>query len=285
MTNKVRNFVPPGVSLRKLVATVLACTLSIFTAPGFAGALTSVEQAERDAAIDQRLGSVIDVTPEFTNSEGRSGPLSSFLVAGRPTIVLPVYFTCPRLCSLTQGGLATLINSLRLKLGDEYKVLSISIRSEDTTAESSKKALDFRGQLKPEIDPNGWEFLTGSEASVNSLMGQLGFHFAPDGSDMTHAASIIIVSPAGMISRYFFGIEYPPDDVRYALIDAGEGKIGTLADHLFLFCFRFDPTKGKYTLVIWNVTRLICGAIAVVMAAGLVFLWRREPVRASGTEV
>lgn len=257
-----------------IIGLTLALCCYALAAPAFA--LTSVEKAEQDAAIDQRLGDKIDLTLPFANSEGVAHPLSGFLVPGRPTIILPVYFTCPRLCSLTQGGMAALINALTLKLGSDYKVLSVSIRSEDTLQDAAEKAAKFRGQLKADRDARGWEFLTGDEAASKALMAQLGFHFARDGDDMTHAATIIILSPEGMISRYYFGIEYPDSDVHYSLVDASEGKIGTLADHLFLFCFRFDPTKGKYTLVIWNITRAICGMVVVLLAALLITLRFKE---------
>ncbi len=251
---------------------VLYVGLAIALTAGPARALTSVDQAEKDAAIDQRLGDTIDLTVPFTSSSGEQRALRDFTAPGRPTIIVPVYFTCPRLCSLTQGGVAALINSLSLTLGRDYKVLSVSFRSDDTREEAAEKATKFRGQLGSQLDPHGWEFLTGDEASVTHLMSQLGFHFARDGDDMTHAATIIVITPEGMVSRYFFGIEYPERDVRYALVDASAGKIGTLADHLFLFCFRFDPTKGKYTLIIWNVTRAICGTVVVLLATLLIML-------------
>ena len=257
-------------------ALVVLCLSTLPLAPQTALAEVDPAVAEKDAAIDQRLGAKINLDLAFRETTGKSVKLNELIGKDRPAIIVPVYFTCPRLCSLTQTGVADLINSLPLKLREDYSVLSISIRSEDTLEQSKAKADEFRGKLATGTDVSGWHFLTAEPAAVTELMSQLGFHYLKDQEEFAHAASIMILTPDGTISRYFFGVEFPSRDVRYALVDASSGKIGTLADHIFLFCFRFDPTKGKYTLIIWKITQLICGLIVVLVVSLLLFLKIKE---------
>ncbi len=251
--------------------------LALSFTPLPASATTKPDLVPQQAGIDQNLNQQIDLALPFTSSAGKTAPLKDFLVSGRPTIVVPVYYGCPRLCGFTMTGVVKLINELDFVLGSDYKVLAVSFNHEEGPELARQRAEEQISRLNAkETGATGWEFLTGSAESTRSLMNQLGFKFTPDGEEFSHAAGLMVLTPEGRISRYFFDIEFSARDMRYSLIEASRGRIGGIIDHVFLYCFRFDPTKGKYSLVVWNITRAICTAVVLVLAVILITLKMRE---------
>ena len=256
-----------------LILLIAVCTL----VPLPVEATTRPELITQEAGIQQNLDTQLDISLPFTSASGRTAPLRDFMLPGRPTLIVPVYYGCPRLCGLTLKGVANVINAQEFKLGVDYKVLAVSFNPDETAADSRSKADENYAYLtSPESGPGGWEFLTGGKEEIRSLMTQLGFKYVPDGEEFSHSAGMMLATPGGRLSRYFTGIEFEKQDLRFALIEASQGKIGGIVDHVMLYCFRFDPTKGKYTLVVWNLTRLICGLGVVAVATLLVVLRMRE---------
>lgn len=239
-------------------------------------ATTQPEKVEQLASIRQNLERQIDLTLEFRAQDWEQKKLADFMLSNRPTIIAPVYYECPRLCSLTLEGLSKVINQLDLKLNKDYKLLAITINPEETPESAKKKMEKFYPELKiPEEEKRGAEFLTGSAENIKTLMDQLGFEYFKDGKEYAHSAGVMIITPSGKISRYFLGIEYPAKEFRYSLVEAGLGKIGTLADQIFLFCFRFDPSKGIYSLAVWRITQVICGLSVILFSIFLIKLWKK----------
>jgi len=241
--------------------------------PSFSYATTKPDLVPAEAEIDQNLDQQLDLKLPFSDASGKTAPLSDYLLPGRPTIIVPVYYGCPRLCGFTLKGLLDLINELDFELGKDYKIITVSFDHTEGPDLAAQRQTEQFAKLKfPARGPAGWSFLTGGEPAVQSLMSQLGFHFKKDGDEFSHAAGLMVLTPGGKIARYFFGIKFPSTEMRYSLVEASQGRIGGIIDHVFLYCFRFDPTKGKYSLVVFNVTRIICGLFALALGAMLVAL-------------
>ncbi|MBL7661860.1 SCO family protein [bacterium] len=254
--------------------------LSLAVAPHVL-ALEDSASVPQSSGITENLGAQVDLTLALTDQDGTTKPLGKYLENGRPTIIVPVYFRCPRLCNFTLNGLTDLINQLQaLELGRDYNILAVSINPEETADLATAKAENYYKTLKhPENGPRGWRFLTASQDVIKKLTGTLGFGFTPDGTEFAHAAGFMILSPFGKIMRYFYGVLYEPEQVRIALIDASEGRIGTTIDKIFLFCFRYDHTQGKYTFAAWTLMRVVSIAVVLLLFSFLIYLRRKEKSR------
>ncbi len=245
--------------------------LAFFLLPVFSlQALEDPSKALNDIGVTPVLGAQVDPELLFTDGSETQQSLKQLLSTGVPTILVPVYFKCPRLCGLLLTGVTTLLNALELDLGNEYQVLTISFDSSETSQLAQETQQKYRERLsRPEPAKQFWRFFVGDSDNINQLMQQIGFKFSPDGQDFAHTAAIIILTPEGKISQYFTGIEFSAWDVRMALIEAAHGQIGSALDHIFLFCFRFDPTKGKYTLAAFNMMKL-GGALTLLFLIALI---------------
>ncbi len=237
-------------------------------------------QVPEQAKIVEHLEQQLELSRTFQNQRGESVELKQLFVPGRPLILAPVYYECPRLCTLTQEGLVKSLNELDLKIGEDYKVVSLSFNHLEQAELAAERAKKYHELMKdPAASANGgWDFLVGDEKNIREIMQEIGFSFEKDGGEYIHAAMLLVLTPEGKISRYLYGIDYPSKDMRLALVEAAKGKIGNTLDQVLLYCFRFDPTKGKYTLAVWNVTRLICGA-GVLLLFGLLILFRIKEKR------
>jgi protein SCO1/2 len=167
---------------------------------------------------------------------------------------------------------------LKLDAGEDFDVIAVSIDPGETPAMAAEtKAAAVDRYDRPETAA-GWHFLTGDEESIRTLTDAAGFSYVyePDTDEYAHTSGIVIVRPDGVISQYYFGIEYPPKDVRLALVEAGDGKVGSIVDQLLLYCFRYDPALGKYTAAIMRVLRLAGFVFALGLSFFLLVMWRRE---------
>jgi protein SCO1/2 len=235
------------------------------------------ERVTKEAAIIENLEQFVDLELKFIDEDGQERPLGSYITNNRPVIITPVYYECPNLCTLTLNGLVETLNELDLELGTDFNVLSVTINPREDAALAKEKSLRYYKELeKPEHGMKGWRFLTGTPENITSIMGQLGFVYAPDGKEFMHTAAIMILTPKGKIARYFYGVQYDAKNVRYALVEAAEGRIGTTLDRVFLYCFSYNPLTGKYSPMIWNITRAICMIVVGLLAGGLILMRLRE---------
>ncbi|MCB0359892.1 MAG: SCO family protein, partial [Bdellovibrionales bacterium] len=240
-------------------------------------ATTDPGSVPEKATIVEHLDTEIDLSRSFVDQHGSSVPLSTFFASNRPVILTPVYYGCPNLCTFTLNGTTKLINELDLGLGTDYQVVSVSIDPTEGPLLASKKAKNYYGELQDSAAGEaGWHFLTGEESNIKALMNELGFVYEKDGSEYMHTAAIMVLTPAGKIARYFYGIKFPAEQVRLALVDASEGKIGTTLDKVFLYCFRFDPTKGVYTPIVMNIVRVVSLGTLAVLCGSLLMLRFKE---------
>src|SRR5689334_2631789 len=194
----------------------------------------------------------------FRDETGRSVQLRDYFGHQKPVVLAFVYYGCPMLCDQVEQGVVGALRMLNFNPGRDYDVVFISFDSRETpemAAEKKKKALvHFR---RPETD-SGWHFLTGSKESVEAATKAANFRFAYDSKNnlFAHASGVMILTPDGRISRYFYGIEFPGHDVRFGLVDASAGRIGTPIDHVLLFCYHYDPTAATYSASILKIIRL-----------------------------
>ena len=230
----------------------------------------------KDVGFDQKLGEAIPLDLTFRDEAGESVHLSKYF-GKRPVVLSLVYFTCPMLCGMTMDGLVRSVRALKFEPGTDYEILTVSFDPRDTPETASEKKRTVMAEYGRKSGPGGWHFLTGDAASVAALTKSVGFRYVWDAEQkqFAHATGITVLTPQGRIARYFFGIEYPAKDLRLALIEASEEKIGNVVDQLLLLCYHYDPKAGRYTATVRNLVR--GGAVITLLAlAGFVtiMLWR-----------
>lgn len=234
----------------------------------------------QEVGLVTELGRQVDLSLQFTDAEGKERKLSEFFTPGRPVIIVPSYYNCPRLCGLVLDGVVELLNQLEMELGTDFQVLTVSFAPSDLPEHARLIRDKFYARFdggKQEA-AKGWEFLTGEAEPVEIFMEQIGFKYIPDDDDIAHTAAIMLLTPEGEISQYFGGIAFPKFDVRLAIVEASEGKVGSALDQILLFCFQFDPIHGRYTLFAMNLVRLV-GALTLVGILGLLWnLWSKDRV-------
>jgi protein SCO1/2 len=252
---------------------------SVTTANGLPETLKTV-------GIEQKLGAPLPLDVELKDEHGQLVPLGKYFRSGRPVIVAFVYFECPMLCNQVLNGLTGSLKGMNFDAGKEFDVVAISFDAKEFGKDglaASKKASYMERYGRPGTE-QGWHFLTGTDESIARVTSAAGFSFEWDEktSQYAHAAGVMVANPKGELSHYFYGIDYSPRDLKLALTEAGENKIGTAADQLLLYCFHYDPSKGKYGFAILNLVRL--GGVATLLglgAMGFVF-WRRNKKKAEG---
>ena len=257
-----------------IIATMLLVAV-IGQRPLFA--LEDPSTVENDTGVIEHLDQPIDLTAIFTDSAGQPVQLKDLMLPARPMLIVPVYYSCPRLCSLVFNGLSTLFNDLGLKLGSDFTATAFSINPREGSADAAKKAKKFRGKLSPAAgNADGWHFLTADQPTIERLTSQLGFKYKEDEGEYAHSAAFMLITPEGKISRYFYGVTYDPSKVRYALIEASAGHIGNSLDKVFLYCFRYDHTTGKYTPLVMNLVRVVSGGVAILLFLSMLIMRLRE---------
>lgn len=224
------------------------------------------------------LGAKVALDGTFVAENGERKKLGDFAKDGRPFIIVPAYYHCQHLCGLVLKQIARLIGEMDLVLGQDYRVLTVSFDPSDTAERAMERARDNWSGLPNQqlAESGGWRFLIGEQGSSERLMSEIGFNYSPDKGEFAHSAAIMILTPDGQISQYFTGISAASRDVKLALVEASRGSIGTPLDHVLLFCFRFDQTKGRYTWAAFNIMRLGATLTLVALISTLWLLRRRE---------
>ena len=236
--------------------------------------------ALRDVAFEQKLDGQIPRDLNFVDERGAAVRLANYF-GRKPVILNFVYYKCQDLCPLLLDGITRTLRALAFDVGKEFDVVTVSIDASDSAALAAAKKKDFSTRYGRSGAEAGWHFLRGDESAIHKLTEAAGFHYNydPRTGEFAHATGIVLVTPKGKISRYYYGIDFSPRDLRLGLIEAASGKIGTPIDQLLLFCYHYDPVTGKYGLVITNVIRL-AGVGTVFILAGFIFLLlRRERAR------
>lgn len=240
----------------------------------------------REVGIDQKLDRMIPLDLEFTDESGRTVRIGDYF-GKRPVVLALVYYECPMLCTQVLNGLVGSLEALAFNPGEEFEVVVLSFDPGETPAlAANKRETYLRRYSRPGTDA-GWHFLTGREAAVRALADAVGFRYAYDEAidQYAHPAAITVLTGEGRVSSYLYGIEFAPRDLRLALVEATEGRIGTAVDQVLLFCYHYDPETGKYGLVVMNLVRT--GGVLTVVGLGAFILLtlrreRRERRHANG---
>lgn len=229
-------------------------------------------------AIDQKLNAAIPLDLMFRDESGRIVRLREFFNHGKPVILNFMYYRCPMLCPMVMDGITSGLTELAFDVGKEFDVITVSFDPRDMPAQAAaKKDLYIKryGRLNA---ANGWHFLTANESTIRALTDAVGFHFAydPQRDQFAHGTAVIVLTPAGVVSRYIYGFEYKARDLRFALVEASANKIGTAVDAVLLLCYHYDPATGKYSRVAMNFVR--AGGIATVLGLSsfIVIMLRKE---------
>jgi protein SCO1 len=257
---------------------------NILKARGFKGPPAGGETAQNSqmlppllhgVGIDQELNHQIPLDLVFRDETGKLVHLRDYF-GTKPVILSLVYFNCPQLCPMVENGLLASLKELRFDIGQQFNVLTVSFDPSDTPSVAYAKRAVYLGMYNRKGASEGWHFLTGPEVSIRALTSAVGFHYNYDEQtgQFAHATAIMVLTPQGKLSRYFYGIRYPAGDLRLALVEASHGKIGSPVDEFLLFCCRYDPMTGKYSLIISRVL-FIAALITVISLGGLLLVMFR----------
>jgi len=230
----------------------------------------------QDVGFDQHLSATLPLAARFTDERGKSAPLAQF-IDGRPAILLLGYYECPNLCSTVRQSLSRSLVATDLEAGKQFGVIAVSIDREGCTP----NAATVSSSLFPGTDPSrtgiGWHLLTADAGAISQLAHTVGLRYRYDRSQhqYLHPAGVVIVTPGGRISRYFFGVDFPPDELRKSLLDAASERIASPVERLLLLCFHYDPATGKYSATIETLSRAL-GAITALALGGFILRLRRR---------
>jgi protein SCO1/2 len=231
----------------------------------------------KQVGIDQKLNDSIPLDLTFRDEHGQSVKLQQYF-GQKPVILSLVYFTCPMLCTQVLNGLDRSLKLQSFDVGKDFNVLTVSIDPTDSTTVAEAKHDLYTGIYGRPGAGDGWHFLTGEESQIKRLADAVGFRYAydPDSKQYAHASAIVVLTRDGRISRYLYGIQYPHLDLRLALAEASEGKIGSPVDSVLLFCYHYDPHTGKYGLLISQIVKAAGGLTVLGIGILIVTLRRRE---------
>lgn len=267
--------------LRSFAQCILvALCLLAFTYPGnvLSQVVTEKPRELQNVDISERLGEKIPLDVVFISDEGDTVRLEKYFNQGKPVILVPGYYTCPMLCNLVMNGISDALIEIDWLAGEEFQIVSFSIDPTETDLIASAKKKNYMSRIGKPGTEKGWSLLVGDASQSKALADAIGFGYYWDDNteQYAHAAVIVILTEDGTISRYLYGIQYPVMDLRLALIEASEGKIGSTLDKILLFCYHYDPDAGSYVVFAGNLMRVggVVTLIAMVTLVGL--LWRRE---------
>jgi protein SCO1 len=272
----------PGVRRGLLASLLLGAGATLLLALLAAGAWAQGRAAQKvppsleGVRIEQKLDAQVPLDLHFLDETGKDVRLGDYF-GRKPIILTLVYYRCPMLCTQVLNGLVSALQGMPgFEVGDKFEIVTVSFDPRDTPAVSAEKKKNYLLSYGDEKAGAGWHFLTGQQEAITRLAESVGFfyRFDPTSGQFAHASAIMILTPDGKVSRYYYGIKYRPRDVRLGLVEASAGKIGTPVDEIFLYCFHYDPDTGKYTASVMAIVRL-GGVLTLVGLAALWFgLWR-----------
>jgi protein SCO1/2 len=237
------------------------------------------EQLQR-VGIEQRLGESLPLDAKFKNEDGKEIALGELFKSGRPAVLALVYYECPMLCNQVLNGLSGSMKGMSLDPGKDYDVVAISFdaRENDKPGLAANKRQSYVERFDRNGTEGGWHFLTGQQASIDAVTKAAGFKYEWDekSNQFAHASAVMVVTPDGRLSHYFYGIDYAPKDLKLGLVEAADKKIGSVTDKLLLYCYHYDPATGKYGFAVINAMRI--GGILTVLGMGAMsfVFWRRN---------
>ena len=234
--------------------------------------------------IDQRLNQRVPLDLPFVDENGRDVRLGDYF-GKRPVLLAMVYYECPMLCTQVLNGVAGALKTMNFDVGREFDVVAVSINPKEGPGLAAAKKQTYVERYGRPQTAGGWHFLTGREENIRALANAVGFRYVYDEEtkQFAHGAGIELLTPKGVIARYYYGIEYSPRDIRLGIIEASEEKVGNPIDSVMLLCFHYDPTTGKYGATALTMVRVGAVATMIGFAAFLFVAVRRERAAGDGT--
>lgn len=231
--------------------------------------------------IEQKLGAQVPLDVPFQDASGQTVTLRRYLGGDLPVVLSLVYYNCPMLCSRVLSSLNSSLRLMTLNLGKDYNVITVSFDPKDTPQASAQEKARQVLALNRSGGKEGWHFLTGSPSSIQQLTQSVGFHYQwdPQSQQFAHATAIVLLTPEGKVSKYFYGIDYSPTDLRLGLVQASDEKIGSLVDPILLFCCAYNSLTGHYDLLVTRVLALAAAFTLLLVGSIVLLLFRNESKR------
>jgi protein SCO1/2 len=248
--------------------------------PGIAA--STVPKPLREIGFDQNLDRLVPLDVPFRDEAGRMVRLGDYF--GRvPVVLVFAYYDCPMLCTQVINGLSSALNILSLAPGRDFEIVTVSFNPRDTPATASAKKASYLERYKRDGAAQAWHFLSGDQPSIDRLTKAAGFRYVWDEptKQFAHPTGVIVLTPDGRLSRYLFGIEYGPRDLRYALVEASAGKVGNAVDALLLYCYHYDPMTGRYGFAVMRAIRIAGAATVLALVSFIIVMVRKEKRAAS----
>lgn len=268
----MRHALPTTVALATLLAALLAAPVAAQRPadPDMPGPL-------REVGFRQELGEPLPLDLPFVDERGRAVELGDYF-GELPVVLALVYFECPQLCNMVLNGVVSSLKVLEMDPGEDFEVVVVSFDPEEGHELAAAKMGNYLRSYDRPGTEGGWHFLTGDAPAIDALTSAAGFDYVydEDTDEFAHASGIVVATPSGKVSRYLFGIDYPPKDLRFALVESSEGSVGGAVEQLLLYCYRYDPAVGKYSLAIMNLVRAGAVLTVVGMLVFMIVMRRRE---------
>lgn len=231
----------------------------------------------KDVRIQQNLNAQVPLELTFTDEGNRTVRLGQYF-QGKPVILAMVYYECPMLCNMTLNGLLRSLNGISLNASDDFQLVAVSINPRESSQIAMAKKETYLEKYPRLHAMNGWHFLTGKQENIKALADVVGFRYSydPIAKQYAHAAGIMVVTPEGKISKYFYGIEFDKRDLRLGLVEASNHKIGTAVDQILLYCYHYDPATGKYGFMVQRLLQVLGSATFAALFAFVFINLRRD---------
>ena len=226
----------------------------------------------QNVGIEQHFDAQVPADLAFVDDSGRPVKLGDYF-GKKPLILNLVYYNCTMLCGEALAGLSASMKMIKFDVGNEFDVVTVSFNPKETPDIAAAKKAEYLKRYGRPNAATGWHFLTGPPESINALTKAVGFQYQYDATknQYAHATAIMVLTPEGRISRYFYGVDFPPKDLRMGLVEASQGKIGNAVDQVLLYCYHYDPATGKYGAIVSNMLKLGAG-LTILLVGGLLFI-------------
>lgn len=249
-----------------------------YTSPPAQEPANAVPPALKEVRIDQKLNEQLPLDAAFKDADGNAVTLGQYFGTGRPVVLVLSYFECPMLCTQVLNGVTGTLETISLDAGKDFDVIALSFDPRDTPKHAKAKKIAYTGRYGRPGTEHGWHFLTGAEDQIRRVTDAVGFRytFDADTGQFAHGALVTVLTPDARVSRYLYGIDFGGRDLRFALVEASNGRVGSAVDRALLYCYHWDPTTGRYGFVVMNVLRV--GGILTLLGFGtfIVMSLRRE---------
>jgi len=228
--------------------------------------------------VDQHLGRDVPGDLIFRDEHGETVQLSRYFDGRKPVLLTLVQYRCANLCTVILNDTLRCLRAMPMSAGEDFTVLTVSFDPRETPELAQAKKSQYLSAYRRPGGEQGWHFLTGDQSSIDALTKALGFKYEFDvkSNQFVHPSAIAVLTPHGKISRYFLGLEFPPRDVRLALVEASGGKVGSLADQVILFCYHWDPSQGRYSLAVFRALRIFSAVLLGAIGLFVIKTLRRE---------